>query len=1486
MNSSLHSSGAGSIKSTKLHLPLEQLTAMLRREGFSIKPDDYIELLKVVEKFGSEDIAALKTKLCPLIATSEIEQSKFYHVFDEYVRINLQPGDDVNGEIPDKPLWKKILPWLIPFTALLTAMLFLASNAPVIEPNFSITIRDAAGNSYSGAIPGDSLLVDASSSFANQKNPDTQAVSIRWNFGKGWSNFNQLNAGILVKEEGIVPIVLEIASGKNRKSVRTDTQFVKVCASVPMSIVADGEEAPALGGSLRLRPTYRGKNQNLAGAWFVNGENKERGNSFQLSFNSPGNYSVKFVPGENKTDSFCYPPIETNFTIADTSYAAQLSVLPSGNSIAKTSTQYKFNQWWLLALSALVVASLAIIIARHRKARKKLLAVAAMPTDINKGSGKKLDPPYEVPFENRDLQYVVRDREMNLFFRSMRSKTEDDFQALNVPKTIKSVIQSGGVPALVFTNKLKYQEYLLLVDQSNVKSQQLKLFEYLCKVLADENVTIEKFYYNNFNLFKNDQYPNGISLQRLCELYKTHTLVIFGNAWQLLYPAYPVLDKEIFSVLQEWEYKAILTPVAYKDWGLKETLLKKSLVLLPADPEGQVRLMQAIKERQIQHDKYLSSFESFYEPSAYDLYSIKDIKEYLGDETLFQWLCATCVYPRLRWEIVIEMGKLICGRYGHETKFNYANLLKLVRIPWMAEGSFPEKTRLELMKQLTVENEVAAREKILEMLRYAGIYFGDQHFFSEEKKMQQLTNEFVLFASNKEKYARYRHSEQAFKNRWQQQKIYDGPLRVYLEKSGEGQWHTPIEQDGQNPGLREYFNTGEKKAIRRVNKAYNLFYGALAILLLTLGIVNKNRILNSSFAQNIRLSVADSSSKKLIYLILSVDSCVGNINSYLAGARGRLDLNESSIDLAFDNSGFAPLNLTTAQLNLPSNSFTLQADSNVNIRLTNLPLAYDTVRLLLSGICSTPATKSPLYIRYNNNNSLPLVNQIIQSLSGQYQISAEFSSFDGASRLVYYNREKENEYFGLAKFIGQQTGITLGTQYIEENRTPPAVPIVLLDFASLDCNPVGTGNLPPALNEIWGAAGNNRLININLQRGIIWYSTGSNSTYGTYRIAEVCRYSSGTYKIITQANNAYKAFFIRNIQSQSLELSVCQNLLSTKQAVDELGETACDSYNRMSPYYETNDQYIYLPVNNGPLATQEIKKLMEIERQMNSPSNLNVQTAKEDQVALITIFENREYVDRSNADAIDRYFDNYKINHSYTRGSLMNQQGDNPFARNYITVMIDKVAVDPCSITFQSIADAIKQADKVCRLDISNKKLESLPKELAEFKSLQYIDVRNNFLSARDSISLYRLFPNARILFYPQQKTPEPPVSWTFLRRIDIDRKRQIDKDAEAFLKTVAAEMRQNYDARLKLVAYYDSQRDDKKNAELLLGEFQNLLVSRYDFKAFSNRIETEINPIRKANNPVKTNFIGSPQQKAPGRNTDYIEIYGLNINLNTGTKK
>ena len=134
---------------------------------------------------------------------------------------------------------------------------------------------------------------------------------------------------------------------------------------------------------------------------------------------------------------------------------------------------------------------------------------------------------------------------------------------------------------------------------------------------------------------------------------------------------------------------------------------------------------------------------------------------------MFQWLCAICVYPRIKWEVLVEIGKAILDKYGAPEKLNYSNLLKLCRITWMQQGVFPQMTRLELLKQLTIENELCARERLLHMLNYStSIYGANGCFFEEEKKRQQITNQFILHANNNAHYSQYAASKDAFKKIW------------------------------------------------------------------------------------------------------------------------------------------------------------------------------------------------------------------------------------------------------------------------------------------------------------------------------------------------------------------------------------------------------------------------------------------------------------------------------------------------------------------------------------------------------------------------------------------------------------------------------------------------------------------------------------------------------------------------------------------------
>ncbi|MFM9909713.1 MAG: hypothetical protein ACKVOW_10205 [Chitinophagaceae bacterium] len=1459
------------------HLPLEQLTQLLRGEGFSIKPDDYIELLKVVEKFGTDNPASLKTKLCPLIATSEEEQNKFYRIFDEYVRItNSQEPIQTNTGRTIPSQWKTYAPWLLPLLLIGALAIYTTTSVSSIDPDFSISVQDGQGNSYHQAVIGDTAFVDAGSSFS-KKIPDTSKVRIRWDFGNGWEQEDRVQATLICTKEEKKRIILEIASGKNKNIIKADTQYLQVCKQMATGIAVAGEDEPALGKSVILKPLFRGDQSLQKGRWTVNDLGDTLAGTYSYTFTKEGSYLFRYSPnGSNKEDE-CNEPVETSFEISGETNSLQLTALPVGSRLSLN--RYKINPWWIAGTGVLSLFTFLFIFLNHRKARKNSINPSVI---IDKSPpDKELQPPYDVPFENKDLLWVIRNAEMNPFFRSLRNKTEDDHEALNIPQTIKSVIRSGGIPSLVFTNTMKQQEYLVLIDQSNVKSLQLKFFEYLCKVLNDESINLERFYYSSFELFKNENYPYGISLQRLSELYKTNTLLILGNADQLIYPSYPVLDKEIAQKLMEWEFKGILTPVAYKDWGTRESLLKKSFILLPADPEGLIRLMQAVTEKQLSHDKYLSSITHFYETSSYDLTSARDLKSYMDNEILFQWLCAICVYPKLKWEMVIEMGKIICTGYSQPELLNYSNLLKLVRIPWIKDGSFPEKTRLELLKLLKSENELAARAQVLEMLKFADIYFKDHYFFSEEKKTQQLTNQFILFANDKTKHAEFETAENEFKNRWQQNRIFDGPLKVYLDKPAGGQWQTPILQKNHNPGLSGYFKLENRQKILTINKKFSAFYISLGILLLTATLfLNRNKIINSTFAKSIKLSIANTNLTQKLFFHLIGDSCNKNTDSFYSNIKGTFFALPDSFPISFNKNGMGEISVTRFQLSQNNNTVKLNVGKGKSVAL-DLVLESDSTSLRLRGLCKTSSAKPPLYLRYNNKIASNLVNQLINSLSVSYVVSAELSSFTDSSKLIYYSKEDESIYTSLASSVKLQTGLSINTEYVEEKRIPPAVPILFLnltDYSKEPCTNISINSLPASISEIWSGSANNRFIRFDISKKTIFYSTGNKNTFGRYSMQKVCS-KENKLKIIVKGDRTFRVFALRNIQATSFELSVCQQEFINETEAE--AATDCDSYNKMKLYYESNPAIIYVPLNMKSYTSAEQAKINTIKKSTDNAFNAN----KKYTLIIAVNSRNVELVRSYRYSLIQQNSDLSKLSPVKWENKEFN---GTPFDRDYINVSISKSNLDLpnnnntndpsiCDITYYSIKEAMAAgASNVCKLNLSKESLSSIPKELYSFNNMQELDLGTTNIDKKEIQKLQDALKKCKITFQsipvnqPPQTTDETLI---FIGAIQFDKKDYINSNQNQFIENVGVYLK-NYPAALvKLHITYNGSMGQSR-ATSRLNQVKNILLKA----GASEKQLTQTSSPSRASQPNQQNQIQQPYEL----NLDEVTIQSVGINETT----
>jgi len=272
------------------------------------------------------------------------------------------------------------------------------------------------------------------------------------------------------------------------------------------------------------------------------------------------------------------------------------------------------------------------------------------------------------------------------------------------------------------------------------------------------------------------------------------------------------------------------------DWDSKEKVLLEHFVLLPADILSLQKLVPSLKEKIKLQKEQLEDVElNRYTTLYVDFRDVEKLKAYLDhDEVLFQWICATCVYPRLRWEVLIEIGRTILEKYGQPEKLNYTTLLKICRISWMQEGVFPQSTRFELLKQLSVENELLARETLQKMLMNVSIlYKGNNYAFEEERKRQQLTNEFILYSNNPKASPQFARSEEIFRKLWGDDAILDVPLKKYLEKPAGSDWVTPVQSNNVSVSVPAFFKIEEKKDNEPV-KLKRIGSAAISLLLLAL----------------------------------------------------------------------------------------------------------------------------------------------------------------------------------------------------------------------------------------------------------------------------------------------------------------------------------------------------------------------------------------------------------------------------------------------------------------------------------------------------------------------------------------------------------------------------------------------------------------------------------------------------------------------------
>jgi len=1327
-------------ETTALQLPMGQLFYLLYSNGFNVKPDDYIEMLKITERFGSHDIDETAKWICPIIATSETEQARFYNVIEQYKK--LAAAEAANDVVKRKLIPRRLITGVVILLVLLLALALYLSSPRMInllnDPFKERTVEKGVPLSFDAA----SLLAD--------HEEDTAQIKFAWHFEDS-SRLEGVKVTHVFNKPGNFFVTRHFTSRQLRLPKKADSLLVHVCADLPGLVIKipPGESAVnepiTFTADADAEPgTVSYYQWNIKDSVFTSTEPVAR----DIVFSTKGDYTIECKAVVDSVNSPCTVTDTKIITVLNNGvhYAARFSTGGVVYNASETSLK-----WWV-TLALLVPAGACLLYSLFKRKRKPATESSAKAPKEAPALG-----PYDIPFEQNDIKLIQQERDLRRTFIQMRYKAEEETLILSVPGTITSIIRSGGSPQLVYAPLTQQQQYLILIDRANPKSMLTRLFGWLVKTLTEEGIPNNSFYYDNKFTCYNDNFPLGISLQRLADMYSNAILIIIGKAHELVYGAYPVIEEKLLLELHRWQSRAIITPSPVKDWAVKEKILKEYFILLPADTLSLQKLIPALREK-------IKPGTSLPEMAETERYSIKDtdfrstddLFAYLDkDETLFQWLCAICVYPRLRWEVFIEVGKAILDKNGQPEKLNYTNLLKICRITWMQQGVFPQATRLELLKLLTVENELCARERILRMLNYSTSLYGEKgYFFEEEKQRQQLTNQFILHASNNDHYNQYAGSREAFKKLWKNDAILDMPLKKYLDKTGDDGWQTPVNDGKHSVGLSAYFDLHEI-TINKNLQIKRVMAAAMAVLLIALwsylgfwgGAAKLDQVISLS------QQVENESVPIRIKVIKDFKQCGDTTATSFGRLSGYMDINDQKIPLSYEaGNSFASFTMPGTSLASGKANILLTWDSNQSV-ITPLVFKDHLLPDSVTIECfdSRSFAKIPLYIRYNDTTGYRKIESTLNNALYRYNVSALQSDFTDSSRIVYYEPDQKPRADSVVQLISQTLGMNVTEEYVSEKRIPAGVPILFLNTSS----DTGTVNAP-GYNDKADADSYHRM--------------GDQYFTDKQYLKAVQEYT----RAINGNASDDLAFYQRGL---------CYEMLGTPAYT----EKAVLDYNEAIRLNNTHVIYYYRRASTK----YSLKRYTEAIQDFNKVIDMNAPEAKT-QYNYSVYYRGRSY---------------YYLNNLANACKDFKRSGDLGIAagkKDYGSYCEIGPAPD-CNRTFYSVKEALDAgASAVCKLDLTKEKLVSIPRELYSFKNMTELNLGSNNIPPSAIDQLKKALPQCKI-----QYTGVPMIR-TDLGDIALDRNGYTDAAGQQVMQRVSGLLKAQPQGKIELTAYYDSDNEAK----------------------------------------------------------------------------
>lgn len=719
-------------KQHDIKFPLDSFLERLAVEEIFVSLPQRLQLLTVIQRFGKTYIDQphlLKYKIAPIIAKNASQQRRVQLLFDEYLAE--AQAYQVPALAAKKKWWQKLERWqlggltlaflLLPL-GLFWSQLFPAAQPAPLEARFNIPKEVTLGQSL--PILNNSLHVD------------TAHVEFKWELFDVERGEREMDTLLFRNFEWELPIrsigespdkflQLTARDTLNNQTSKYKKYFQVNCQTPPLTPAIDAP-LEALAGdpiNFKMRPDAV---DGMSYHWNFGDGTDTVGTQVAHVFDEPGVYQIELEIHQLLAEGYCQADTSHTITITnEINEKAYLADLPLELD-EEQGTNSELNFFWMSWLLLGLIISYALYhfwrwlnqSPPEKTEEEKKQALDERFAHADKG-------PYTIPFENQGSAIRVEESLFRLADK-LRQRQEGSRTILDVPASVRQTIDQGGFPILLQKRTTLPPEYLFLIDEQAEQSHQAALYEYLVYFLKDKDVFINSFHYNTgFNRFWNDDYPDGISLERLQQLFTQHRLVILGDGYDLMDQTGDQLKVKASyqEAFEAWVGRLLLTPIPPSSWTFKEATIYQLFPVFDSDASGfaaALKYLDTLVEEADDPGPRPSFIEwqeaQSHPPEHPDINHrrwrrAETYKDYLKDyPEVYRWLCALAVYPNPHWQLTLGIGRAIGA------PVNFDNLLLLSRIPWLQGQAFHPKLRQELLDQLDPETDQLAREAVQEAL--------------------------------------------------------------------------------------------------------------------------------------------------------------------------------------------------------------------------------------------------------------------------------------------------------------------------------------------------------------------------------------------------------------------------------------------------------------------------------------------------------------------------------------------------------------------------------------------------------------------------------------------------------------------------------------------------------------------------------------------------------------------------------------------------